>query len=46
MNSKKARLIRKESKKFSDLSGMNYNQVYKEIKKTAKGIPLNPEKQD
>lgn len=40
MNSKKAKKLRKEAKKFSLYTGLNSDKVYKELKKTAKGIPV------
>lgn len=40
MNSKKAKQLRKESKKFSSYTGLDWDKVYEQLKKTSKGIPV------
>ena len=40
MNSKKAKQLRKEAKKFSSNFGFNNEDVYKQLKKTSKGLEI------
>lgn len=41
MNSKKAKALKKEAKKFSQHTGFNENEIYKQLKKTGKGVSIN-----
>lgn len=38
MNSKRAKQLRKESKVFSEHTGLDSDVVYKHLKKTSKGV--------
>ena len=44
MNSKKAKQLRKESKKFASYTGLPWDKVYEQLKKTGKGINLKQTK--
>ena len=40
MNSKKAKQLRQEAKKFSTTFGFTTQEIYKQLKKTSKGMPI------
>lgn len=46
MNSKKAKQMRKEARKFSNNFGFKYSEIYKQLKKTTNRFNLKQEKNE
>lgn len=44
MNSKKAKQLKKEARQFALYTGLNTDQVYKQLKKTSKGVSIKQNK--